>query len=116
MWPSAGQQLSTCPISLWGCFRGGSWALPGGQLFCPSCQEERSSCSPAAQSAHFAALTLCCAVQVAGRTWVDDYNLRSQHLPMISAAGMWLERRKVRLPDADFFSRNFRPLPTGSYR
>ncbi|GAB4821385.1 hypothetical protein N2152v2_008431 [Parachlorella kessleri] len=50
--------------------------------------------------------------KMSGRTWVDDYNLRSQHLPMISAAGMWLERRNVRLPDFEFFSRNFRPLPT----
>ncbi len=50
-------------------------------------------------------------LQMSGRTWVDDYNLRSQHLPMISAAGMWLERRNVRLPDFEFFSRNFRPLP-----
>jgi hypothetical protein len=55
-------------------------------------------------------------VQVSGRAWVDDYNLRSQHLPMISAAGMWLERRKVRLPDFEFFSRNYRPLPVGVHR
>lgn len=48
-----------------------------------------------------------------GRTWVDDWNLQRQHLPMIAAAGSWVERRRVQLPDFDFYSATYRPLPTG---
>jgi hypothetical protein len=47
-----------------------------------------------------------------GRTWVDDWNLQRQHMPMIAAAGSWIERRKVQLPDFDFMSQAYRPLPT----
>lgn len=50
--------------------------------------------------------------KVSGRTWVDDWNLNRQHLPMIAAAGSWIERRKVQLPDFEFFSQMYRPLPT----
>ncbi|KAI3424804.1 hypothetical protein D9Q98_008190 [Chlorella vulgaris] len=48
-----------------------------------------------------------------GATWVDDWNLQRQHLPMIAAAGSWIERRKVQLPDFDFMSQMYRPLPSG---
>jgi hypothetical protein len=51
--------------------------------------------------------------KAAGRTWVDDWNLQRQHLPMIAAAGSWVERRKVPLPDFDWYSHCYRPLPTG---
>ena len=46
--------------------------------------------------------------KASGRTWVDDWNLQRQHLPMIAAAGSWVERRKVALPDFDFFSHMYR--------
>lgn len=40
-----------------------------------------------------------------GRAWDDQWNHYSQHLPMMAAAGSWVERRKVRLPDLEFFAR-----------
>lgn len=46
--------------------------------------------------------------RASGRTWVDDWNLQRQHLPMIAAAGSWVERRKVPLPDFDFYSHCYR--------
>ena len=51
--------------------------------------------------------------KASGRTWLDDWNLQRQHLPMIAAAGSWVERRKVQLPDFDFMTQMYRPLPTG---
>lgn len=50
-----------------------------------------------------------------GATWADDFNLQRLHLPMLAAAGAWVERRGVRQPDFDFFSRAaqfHRPLPS----
>ncbi len=95
-----------CSLPTWWGSKGqSSWArkgVPSTTLFQPCPTPQR--CSAWAR------------MQVSGRTWVDDYNLRSQHLPMISAAGMWLERRKVRLPDFEFFSRTYRPLPMGTHR
>lgn len=52
------------------------------------------------------------ALQMVGGTWADDANLERQHLPMIAAAASWLQRRGVVLPDFEFFSRMYRPLPT----
>ncbi len=46
--------------------------------------------------------------KASGRTWVDDWNLQRQHLPMIAAAGSWVERRKVALPDFDWYSHMYR--------
>lgn len=50
--------------------------------------------------------------KASGGTWIDDWNLQRQHLPMIAAAGSWIERRKVQLPDFEFMSQMYRPLPT----
>jgi hypothetical protein len=53
--------------------------------------------------------------KASGPTWVDDWNLQRQHLPMIAAAGSWVERRKVQLPDFDFMSQMYRPLPSALF-
>ncbi|KAL4437323.1 hypothetical protein ABPG75_004462 [Micractinium tetrahymenae] len=80
---------------------------------------EGSAAAPAAPPAAQLPVVACCLrpfafmpYKVSGRTWVDDWNLNRQHLPMIAAAGSWIERRKVQLPDFDFFSHMYRPLPT----
>lgn len=81
-----------------------------------SSQIEVANCSPKAVNVACLRPFAFMPYKVMGQTWVDDYNLRSQHLPMISTAGHWLDRRNVRLPDFDFFSKNFRPLPVSSRR
>lgn len=80
---------------------------------------EGSAAAAAAAPAPQLPVAACCLrpfafmpYKVSGRTWVDDWNLNRQHLPMIAAAGSWIERRKVQLPDFDFFSQMYRPLPT----
>ncbi|EFN52975.1 hypothetical protein CHLNCDRAFT_58690 [Chlorella variabilis] len=51
-----------------------------------------------------------------GAAWLDDWNLQRQHLPMVAAAGSWVQRRKVQLPDFDFMSQQYRPLPSSFHR
>lgn len=120
----------------------GDASIPASQPASPSGSESTASTPVAALAARMAAASLECGgggaaapsvalrpqlplaatclrpfafmpYKASGRTWVDDWNLQRQHLPMIAAAGSWVERRKVALPDFDFFSHMYRPLPTG---